>query len=300
MAREPFDSASPAGAGGQTPAVSTTHLTDDRRASAANRTPVLRGPVAVFLIVAFAIGVPALSAPLFADLPDEAFLLVYLYFALLVPALLVTRLADGPGSVHRLLGRVLLWRFGIGRWLTILFAMPVLTIGLAAATGSVRTPGDGWLSEIGLYLFSTLIFGALLANVWEETAWGGFVQTRLIADHGLLVGSLLTAPFFAALHVPLYLVGDPTGPELGRNLLLLFALAPIYRYLIGMHLLDTRGSILAIGIQHAAWNASGKLDSVQGDWQVIVAVLILTLAMAAFRLKWRAASRPVGKDAEMT
>jgi hypothetical protein len=66
-----------------------------------------------------------------------------------------------------------------------------------------------------------------------------------------------------------------------------------------MHLLDTRGSILAIGIQHAAWNASGNLESVQGDWQVIVAVLILTVVMAALRRMLHASSRPLGKDAEM-
>jgi hypothetical protein len=149
----------------------------------------------VFLLIAFSIGFPTLSMPLLTGLPDAPFLLVYLYVALLAPLLLVTRWADGPGSVRQLLSRALLWRFGVGRWLVVVFAVPVLTIGLGAATGSLRTPGDGWLTEIGLYLFSTLIFGALVANPWEETAWGGFVQTRLMAGHGLLVGSLLTAPF---------------------------------------------------------------------------------------------------------
>ena len=261
-----------------------TDLTDNRGPDvAAGGTLAQRRPVAVFLLIAFSIGFPTLSMPLLTGLPDAPFLLVYLYVALLAPALLVTRWADGPGSVRQLLSRALLWRFGVGRWLVVVFAVPVLTIGLGAATGSLRTPGDGWLTEIGLYLFSTLIFGALVANLWEETAWGGFVQTRLMAGHGLLVGSLLTAPFFAAIHIPLYLAGDPTGPELARNLVILFAMAPVYRYLIGMHLLDARGSILAIGIQHAAWNASGKLDSVEGEWQVLVAVVLLTLVMAAVR-----------------
>ena len=261
-----------------------TDLTDNRGPDVAGgRTLAQRRPVAIFLLIAFAIGLPTLSMPLLTGLPDTPFLLVYLYVALLGPALLVTRWADGPGSVRQLLSRALIWRFGVGRWLVVVFAVPVLTIGLGAATGSLRTPGDGWLTEIGLYLFSTLIFGALLANLWEETAWGGFVQTRLMATHGLLVGSLITAPFFAALHIPLYLAGDPTGPELARNLVILFAMAPVYRYLIGMHLLDARGSILAIGIQHAAWNASGKLDSVEGEWQALVAVVLLTLVMAAVR-----------------
>jgi hypothetical protein len=62
-----------------------------------------------------------------------------------------------------------------------------------------------------------------------------------------------------------------------------FAGAPFYRYLLGMHLMDTRGSILAIAVQHAAWNASGNLDSVAGEWQVVVAALLLTLLVAAWR-----------------
>ncbi len=43
--------------------------------------------------------------------------------------------------------------------------------------------------------------------------------------------------------------------------------APFYRYLLGMHLLDTGGSVLAIGVQHAAWNAASNIDGVNGGWQ---------------------------------
>jgi len=41
-----------------------------------------------------------------------------------------------------------------------------------------------------------------------------------------------------------------------------------------MHLLDTRGSILAAGVQHASWNAAQKLEAVEGgdwDWQMVTA-----------------------------
>jgi hypothetical protein len=82
---------------------------------------------------------------------------------------------------------------------------------------------------------------------------------------------------FALIHVPLYVADAATASELARGLALLFALAPIYRYLLGVHLLGTRGSVLAVGIQHAAWNASGNLEAVDGGWQVIVAVVLLTV-----------------------
>jgi membrane protease YdiL (CAAX protease family) len=166
-----------------------------------------RRPLTTFLLLVYGIGWPVLMVPVVTDLPTEPFLVVLLFLALLAPALVVTRWADGPGAIRQLLARTLIWRFGLGRWVVILLAMPVLTLVLAAASGTLTTPARGWPAEVGLYLFSTLIFGALVANLWEETAWGGFAQTRLMARHGLLVGSLLTAPLFALIHVPLQL-GD--------------------------------------------------------------------------------------------
>lgn len=254
-------------------------------------------PVTTFLLIAFAVGWPALMVPVVTELPAEPFLLVLLFLALLGPALLVTRWADGPGAIRRLLRRTLIWRFGVGRWALILLAMPALTLGLAAVSGALATPERGWAFEIGLYFFNTLIFGALAANLWEETAWGGFVQTRLTARHGLLLGALLTAPAFAAIHVPLQIADSDSWSEFGIGVLVLFVGAPFYRYLLGMHLLDTRGSILAIAVQHAAWNASGNLDSVRGEWQAVAAAILLTLLVALGR-RLRPADVPRGVEEE--
>ncbi len=250
-----------------------------------------------FLLLALGLGWAALTIPLLAGLPMEPFLLVMTYVALLGSSLLVTRLADGPGGVRRLLGRAFAWRFGAGRWAVVLFAMPVLTLALAAATGSLRTPPAGWAAEAGWYLFSTLVFGALVLNLWEETAWGGFLQSRLTARHGLAVAAVLTALPFAAVHLPLYLAEGWSG-QTARNLALLVLLAPVYRYLLGLHLLGTGGSILAIGIQHASWNAAGSLGAVEGEWQVVVAVVLLTVLMAMERRIQARGAGASGRDAE--
>jgi uncharacterized protein len=257
-----------------------------------------RRPLTTFLLLAYAIGWPALMVPVVIDLPAEPFLLVLLFLALLGPALLVTRWTDGPGAIRKLLSRTLIWRFGLGRWAVILLAMPVLTLGLAAVSGSLQSPGRGWAVEVGFYLFSTLVFGALVANLWEETAWGGFVQTRLMARHGLLVGSLLTAPLFAAIHVPLQLGDGASWSESAFGILVVFVTAPFYRYLLGMHLMDTHGSILAIAVQHAAWNASGNLDAVDGEWQDVVAALLLTFLVAAWRQARPREDAPHGRAEE--
>lgn len=240
-------------------------------------------PSLVFVCVALGLGPAMLTVPVVLDLETEPFLLGLVFLGLLAPALVVTRLADGPGAVRRLLGRAFDWRFSLRRWAVVLFAVPLLTLALAGVSGDLSTPEGGWAWMAGTYLFATLVFGALVVNLWEETAWAGFLQTRLTARHGLLVAAALTAVPFAIVHIPLYLVGDPSRTEVVTGLAILFVLAPVYRLLVGMHLVDTGGSVLAAGVQHASWNASGNLAAVDGDWQVLVAVVVLTAAMAAER-----------------
>jgi hypothetical protein len=66
--------------------------------------------------------------------------------------------------------------------------------------------------------------------------------------------------------------------------------------LLGMHLLDTRGSILAASDQHASWNAAQNLNVVEGgdwEWQTLAAVALLTALVAIGRRLWRPESRPV-------
>lgn len=258
-----------------------------------------RRPVTTFLALVFGVGWPMLTVPLLAGVPADPFLLGLVFVGLLAPALVVSRLAGGPGATRRLLARTTQWGFGAVRWAVILLGVPLFTLAFAAASGTLEQPSGGVLAEVGAYLFATFIFGALILNVWEELAWGGFAQSRLMARHGLLVGSLLTAPLFAAIHVPLLFAADWTWAEVAVGLAVLIVAAPFYRYLLGMHLLDTGGSILAIGVQHAAWNAAGNIDGVNGDWQAIAAVAVLTVLIAFSRRRGTTKGRPMGRDAEM-
>lgn len=80
----------------------TVNGRDTSDATTGRETLTRRRPVATFVLIAFAIGWPALAIPAVTGLPDVPFLLVLLFVALLGPALLVTRWADGPGAVRRL------------------------------------------------------------------------------------------------------------------------------------------------------------------------------------------------------
>jgi len=255
-----------------------------------------RRPMTTFLALAFGIGWPMITVPLLAGMPADPFLLGLVFIALLAPALVITRLTGGPGAIRRLLSRATMWRFGLVRWAVILFGVPVFTVAFAAVTGTLERPDGGVLAEVGGYLFSTLIFGALILNVWEETAWGGFAQSRLMARHGLLVGSLLTAPPFVAVHLPLLFASGWTWSDVAQGAAVLCVAAPLYRYQLGLHLLATGGSVLAIAVQHASWNAAGKIDGVDGEWQSIAGVALLTLLLALGHRRGQAASGEIATE----
>jgi uncharacterized protein len=59
--------------------------------------------------------------------------------------------------------------------------------------------------------------------------------------------------------------------------------APFFRYLVGTQLIDTGGSVLAVGLLHASFNASGQMTAIPGGWQNIPAMIIVTLAVIAYR-----------------
>ena len=182
----------------------------------------------------------------------------------------IARAADQRRGVRQLFAGLLRWRLG-WRYLLLVAAMPLLTVGVALATGSLASPANGWFSVALTYLMF-LAVGAVTANLWEETVWGGFVQGRLMARHGLLVGSLLTAVPVFLIHLPLAFEANGWSGTTWQDALItwgvLLVAAPFQRYLIGTLLIDTGGSTLAAGLIHASINAAGAMVVVTGGWQM--------------------------------
>ena len=201
-------------------------------------------------------------------------------------ATLITFWIGGRGAVRRLFGGLTKWRIGTRRWALVLLAMPILTIGVAAATGTIHTPDHGWTGEALTYLVLLALI-ALTASLWEETSWSGFVQLRLMDRHGLLVGSMLTAIPFGLIHLPLAFEADgwagTTWSEAFVNWAFLLGALPFLRYLIGVLLVDTKGSVLAAAMLHASFNASGALSVVPDGWQSVPALIILTVLVTVHR-----------------
>jgi uncharacterized protein len=242
-------------------------------------------PIAMFLLLALGLSWPVMIALLVSgqDMSPGALLSVTF---LLGGATLVTALSEGRAGVRRLFAGAIRWRMGLARFVVLVAAVPLLTLLVGALTGTLRSPPEGWLGLVGSYLFQTFIFGLLIVNLWEETAWGGFMQARLMATRGLLMGSLLTAIPFFVIHIPLAFAEhglNTTAEQAALNLGLTALIAPFFRYLAGTQLIDSGGSILAIGLLHASFNASGQLSAVPGEWQYIPALIVLTLAVIVYR-----------------
>lgn len=201
-------------------------------------------------------------------------------------ATLITYCIGGRSAVRRLFGGLTEWRIGAGRWALVLLAMPALTVGVAAATGTLHSPEHGWGSEALTYLVLFALI-ALTGSLWEETAWSGFVQLRLMDRHGLLIGSMLTAIPFGLIHLPLAFEGDgwtgTTWSEAFINWAFLLGALPFLRYVIGVLLVDTRGSVLAAAMLHASFNASGALSVVPDGWQYVPALVVLTVLVTVHR-----------------
>lgn len=244
-----------------------------------------RRPLAVVLALAISLTLTAQTVSLFSGwnvMPAKLLELILL----LGGSVVVSAWLGGRAAVRWLFAGLTRWRIGVAQYLLVLATMPALTLTVAIVTGTMTTPTDGWVKVGGTYLLF-LVFGAVTGNLWEETAWAGFVQGRLMARHGLLAGSLLTAVPFFVIHLPLAFETNgwkgTSWSDAFTTWTLLLVSAPFFRYLIGTVLVDTGGSVLAVGLLHAAFNASGALPVTRGGWQYIPAMIILTLLVTAYR-----------------
>ena len=259
---------------------------------------VARRPLTAFLVLLFAVGWPLISVPALTahgvlpggPLPQEPFALATTLLVLLPAALWITSVADGPGAVRTLLHRAVQWRFGAGWWAAVLVALPVLTLAVGVVAGAGLQTAD-LLATLGAGVTSVGT-AVLLVHLWEETVWAGFFQGRLEQRHGFLPAAALTAVPFAAVHLPLSLIGDLAPGRLALSIGGLFVLGVLMRLLVGATVRGAAGSLLAAGLVHATFNASNNegnlVDDLLGGGQpslyaVVAAALFTAGALLAVR-----------------
>jgi membrane protease YdiL (CAAX protease family) len=225
-----------------------------------------RRPLTVFLVLAVGFGWPVLSLAALTDhgvvpdggLPGEVWIFATLVLVMLPAALWVTSVTDGRSGVRALLRRTFRWRIGLVWWAVVLFAIPLTTLALGVATGRSLQTSD--LIGVLAGELVALIIALVLANLWEETVWAGFLQTRLERRHGLVVAAALTAVPFAAIHLPLQFVGEFSGASVASGIGLLLVVSVLFRLMVGVVLRAAADSVLAIAVLHAVWNTSNNED----------------------------------------
>ncbi|MGY1636767.1 CPBP family intramembrane glutamic endopeptidase [Geodermatophilus sp. SYSU D00742] len=252
---------------------------------------VARRPVTAFLLVALPLGWAVLSVPALTyhgllpggQLPVEVFALALTVLVMLPAAVWVVSVAEGRAGVRRLFARTFRWRFGLGWWVAVLLGVPVGTLVLGLALDRTLETAD--LPSVLLGGTLSALLPLFLVNLWEETVWAGFVQVHLERRHGLVAAAALTGVAFAAIHVPMSFAGEFTASSVLGDLGFLLVVALLFRLLVGVVLRGTAGSVLAVAVLHAVWNASNSEDSIiddllSGGQPVVLAVLAVALVTA--------------------
>jgi uncharacterized protein len=262
---------------------------------------VARRPVAGFLVIVLGLSWLLLSIPVLAfhgiipgaNLPVEIFALASTLLIMLPTALWVSWITDGRAGLRALFARVFRWRFGIGWWLVVLFGLPVIALLLGLIFG-----GSLHAADLGLVLIKQLgliVLAVVVINLWEETVWAGFFQTRLEARFNFIVAAVLTALPFAGVHIPLLLLNDQLSAlAVLKGVAGLLILGIVIRLLMGVMLRAALDSVLAVGILHQIFDASNNngalvdslLDGADAGNMTQVAAATLTALIAAWLL-WR-------------
>jgi membrane protease YdiL (CAAX protease family) len=266
----------------------------ETRSAGGFRAWTARHPLTAFVVLVFPLGWAILAVPALAfhgvipggrALPVEIFALALTVLVMLPAAAWVVSATEGRRGVRALFARTFRWRFPIGWWAAVLFAVPVMSIAVGAALGRSVTTADLAAVLLDGFLVGFLL-PLVLVNLWEETVWAGFVQTRLEERHGLLVGALLTSIGFAGIHLPMVFAAELSASSLAESLGFLVVAAVVFRLTAGVVMRGAAGSVLAVAVLHASWNASsgeeGIVDDLlSGGQPVLIAVIALVLVTAA-------------------
>jgi uncharacterized protein len=217
-------------------------------------------PIGAFLIWFFIVGWGIAFVPVVAkraygvEFPSfEPFVIASTWLGLLLPTVVITRLVDGPAGLQALFRRVVKVRAALGWYVLAVLAVPLLAVALATIVNGPPTMTLSMLSSaVASGLVLEAVVGGLTVNLWEETAWMGFVQARLQARRGVRLAVVLTAALFALQHLPIVL-------ESGAFVLLpiLFVLMIPFRALQGW-LYNRTGSLFLVGLLHAVGDATGS------------------------------------------
>ena len=224
-------------------------------------------PLGAFLAWFFTVGQAFAFTPVIArgagvELPGQLFVVGCTLVGLLLPALVITGIVEGPDGLRALWARAVRVRIPLRWYALALIGVPIATVAVTVALfGTPALTASTVASAVGYGLVLQFFVVLLSNNWWEELAWMGFVQARLQERHGPARAAVIVGPLFALQHVSLA-VGN--GWVLGTIIMVAFALVAIpFRALQGW-VYNRTGSLFAVALVHAAGNAAGAGSGFDG------------------------------------
>jgi membrane protease YdiL (CAAX protease family) len=184
----------------------------------------------------------------------------------MLAAFAVVALTDGRPGVRDLLGSMARWPRGVRAQLAT--GAPVVFVALALvislAVGNAPAASD-FLRYSGTNATAMVLVAALvITGFGEETGWRGYALARLQPRHGPVRATLLVTAGWAIWHVPLFFLlasYAEFGPLMAVGWLIglaagAFVLTAVFNV--------TAGSVLAVAIWHATYNAGAGTDAGDG------------------------------------
>jgi membrane protease YdiL (CAAX protease family) len=243
--------------------------------------------VVAFLVMAYALAWTIQLAAFQFGLSFRVGSSIGVIFGLALPAFLVTAVISGKAGVLDLLGRVFRWRVGVRWYLIALLGLPVTTLLVASAFLGL-TPLQALLEKWPLFFtvfVPELLLAVVLIQIFEETAWTGFVQDTLQERHGPLLAGIMVAPAFALFHLMSNLLEAPQI-LLALVQLAVQAVASVFLRVVIMWLYNSTGrSVLVVALFHGSFNSvSGSKFTMRFMREIIAAPVSILISLAIVAL----------------
>ncbi len=224
-----------------------------------------RYPLSTFIILVYGLTWPAMILDALGSHGLLPFRVPRLALGLLmayqptVAALIVTAAASGKAGVRALLGRLLVWRVGVGWYAIAILGFAVLCLLVVNLAGWFGGPDLPTLSSeftrfTGLQLAGVIPLVFLVRGLvnGEEIAWRGFALPRLQVKWNALSASLIVGFFWGLFHLPLFwtLGSSQSSASLPGFVGSTMALSVLFTWIFN----NTRGSVLMAYLFHASVN----------------------------------------------
>lgn len=235
---------------------------------------IVRHPVLAYLFLAYGVSWAIFLIPLlsrsgigvlgFDAPPVELFILLVSVVGLAGSAFTITAIVDGRPGVRALASRYVRWRVGLQWYLVAIFGLLAVALaGVVVAYGAAPLVALAHQAPLLIGFLFQVALVAVLVNLWEETGWTGFMFTRLQPRFGALVASLLVAPAFGGIHLPLLFVSDGlTSGRVPPQQMPLFVVYLLVLFSVPVRIIaawlynNARGSLLLMGLFHSALGAT--------------------------------------------